>query len=378
MTETISTPPPAKIPIGPRFIANREELLSAVEAAAAIVKARTPKAILTCAMIEVDGSSIIVKATNLEISLRSEVRQVQIESVGGGKTAASAELLRNVLSQSTADNVTIDASGAAIKVTDDNSTSRLNLYNAEEFPSIGRDFDADATVTMPLAALVQTLTRAMLFSNREASSGYSTGVLMLVEKGRINIVATDGRRMFWDWGNIKNEGVASAIIPPGAVARICKMAGEDITIKIGSNQATFEVDGMVLATNLFEGQFPPYKDAILPDPPRSFTVGREHLAACVRKATAFVNETSKGARFVFTLNGLTITTQSAELGSAQVNVPGKLTGTDVEVGINPKFMLDCLTSTAEEVTMEITAPNRPFVVKDGTNSVCVVMPINLQ
>lgn len=372
----VTMPAKEPIPPGPRFIVTRKPLLDALEMAASVVKARTPKPILLCVHIETDDGALVIRATDLEISIRAIVTQVQIEKTG--RCVASAEVLHDVLAKSSAETVKIDATGDSMIVTDDDSKSTLRLNDPLDFPPAPDDGDVAAEVTMPLTALTDTLKRAALFTQKDATRYAFNGILLRLEPSKITIAATDGRRMYADHGPVKSTGTAWAIIPMSAVAKIMKLAGEEISIALSPNRASFSVDDLVISTNLIEGQFPPFEDIVPQDAEKKFSVGREAFATALRKATAFATETTKGARFELSAMGCIITVASPELGSAEVRLPGKYEGFDLAIGANPKFLIDCLTGTSDDVHLHFVAANRPIAVRDSTNAVCVVMPVNLR
>jgi DNA polymerase-3 subunit beta len=81
----------------------------------------------------------------------------------------------------------------------------------------------------------------------------------------------------------------------------------------------------------------------------------------------------------FTKKGLVLTSRSPESGEATVNFPCKFEGGDVEIGFNPQFLADGLRVVdTDEISLEITAPNRPGLLKGGPNFLYVIMPVNLQ
>ena len=66
-------------------------------------------------------------------------------------------------------------------------------------------------------------------------------------------------------------------------------------------------------------------------------------------------------------------------GEAKVDFACKFDGADVTIGFNPGFLGDALKVVdADEITFELTAPNRPGLLKAGGNFVYVIMPVNLQ
>ena len=90
-------------------------------------------------------------------------------------------------------------------------------------------------------------------------------------------------------------------------------------------------------------------------------------------------EESKGVRLAFTKKGLKLTSRSPESGEAEVNFACKFEGSDVEIGFNPNFLTEALRVVdTDEISLEMTAPNRPGLLHGGPNFLYVIMPVNLQ
>ena len=71
--------------------------------------------------------------------------------------------------------------------------------------------------------------------------------------------------------------------------------------------------------------------------------------------------------------------RSPEAGEATINFPCKFEGADIEIGFNHTFLTDALKVVDnDEITFEMTAPNRPGLLKAGPNFLYVIMPVNLQ
>jgi DNA polymerase-3 subunit beta len=99
----------------------------------------------------------------------------------------------------------------------------------------------------------------------------------------------------------------------------------------------------------------------------------------VRRAALLTTEESKGVRLAFGKNGLKLTSCSPESGEAEVNFPCKFEGSDIEIGFNPQFLTEALrVVSTDEITLELTAANRPGLLKGGPNFLYVIMPVNLQ
>src|SRR5512134_3030696 len=61
---------------------NRQEMADALAAASSVAAVRTPKEILKCVRLDVMPDVLMVSATDLELSLRWAVTQVEVEKPG--------------------------------------------------------------------------------------------------------------------------------------------------------------------------------------------------------------------------------------------------------------------------------------------------------
>jgi DNA polymerase-3 subunit beta len=138
----------------------------------------------------------------------------------------------------------------------------------------------------------------------------------------------------------------------------------------------------MLACNLVEGSFPPYEDVIPRDQDKraTFTIGA--LGSAVRRAALLTNEESRGVRLAFAADdrSLTLSSRAPEMGEAEINVEiDEYDGEDIEIGFNPAFITDALKILDnDQVIIEMKAPNKPGLIKSGSDFVYVVMPVNLQ
>src|SRR5947209_20462565 len=109
------------------------------------------------------------------------------------------------------------------------------------------------------------------------------------------------------------------------------------------------------------------------------TAATADFLSAIRRAALLTTEESKGVRLQFNKKGLVLTSRSPESGEATINFPCKFEGSDVEIGFNPQFLVDALRVVDnDEITLELTAPNRPGLLKGGPSFLYVIMPVNLQ
>ncbi|MEM1164857.1 MAG: DNA polymerase III subunit beta [Planctomycetota bacterium] len=387
-----------------KVICDRSALLDAVKLVSRVVAVRTPKPQLTCVKLtaEPDGSAagagtLTLAATDAEVSLRLATDRVEVTTPGEALIPAD-KLEQIVVAQENEPTLTLEADGEACHIRGGDAKFKVFGYPPADFPPLpefpeegaGTSFGVDAGV------LGEAIDRTVFSTARETSRYAINGVLLVRTGKKIEMVATDGRRLAL--ARLGSDGEASSdrlacIIPTKALnvlGRLISSAGTEAAVRVAvtDNRAMFHIDDgngapTVLGSNLVEGTFPPYEDVIPKDQDKKATFDVETLRSAVRRAALLTNEESRGVRLAFTTNGgqhLTLSSRAPEMGEAEVKVEmNAYEGEDIEIGFNPAFITDALKVVeGHEVVLEMKAPNKPGLMKSGSDFLYVVMPVNLQ
>jgi DNA polymerase-3 subunit beta len=396
-----------------KVICDRSALLSAINLVSGVVASRSPRVQLTCVKLTATKNGkvgeLTLLGTDAELSLRLRLAQVDVHQPG--EILIPADKLRQIVSAEDAEpTLTLEAQEQALHIRGADATFKVFGYDAAEFPPIP-DFAqvVAGSADMPKARTVFTLSGGALnalvartaFATARENSRYAiNGVLLKRDGKKLEMVATDGRRLALCRGTItgekadKDAKAVQCIIPSKALGMIQKLVGdaeEHVQIAIGDNQAHFSFGSSaggtesagraVLSSNLVEGAFPPYEDVIPKDQDKRISMDRDVLSSAVRRAALLTNEESRGVRMQFRAKAkqLELSSRAPEMGEANVivGVTG-YEGDDIEIGFNPQFITDALKVVTEpEVIMELKAPNKAGLFKSGTEFVYVVMPVNL-
>jgi DNA polymerase-3 subunit beta len=367
-----------------KVICNRGALLEALNVAGNVVAARTPKPVLQCVKVTAADDRLTIAATDLECAIRYSDAQVQIEQAG--EVLISADKFRDIVRESVDDTLSIETVNDQAHIKGQDSHFKIFTQPASEFPPVP-DFEGEADVEVPGGHLKQLINQTLFAAAKESSRYAFNGVLVTAKGKKITFVSTDGRRLAMATGDITGGGKlpkegSRAIVPAKAMQMVEKLIDdpeESVGLQMRENRAIFHTSSATLTTNLVEGQFPPFEDVIPKDTDKKMTAATLDFASAIRRAALLTTEESKGVRMQFSKKGLVLTSRSPESGEATVNFPCKYEGSDVEIGFNPTFLTDALRVVdTDEITLELTAPNRPGLLKGGANFLYVIMPVNLQ
>src|ERR1700722_4488901 len=366
-----------------KVICNRGALLEALIVAGNVVQSRTPKPVLQCVKITAGDDRLTIAATDLEVAIRYTDSQVQIDQAG--ETLLPADKLRDIVRESVDDTLSIEVTGDNASIRGQDSHFKIFTQKAADFPSIP-DSEGEADFELPGGQLKQLIGQTLFAAARESTRYAFNGVLLTAKAKKISLVSTDGRRLAMAKGDLISDKLTKdgvkAIVPAKALTLLDKLIDdpeEAVAVKVRENQVIFHTPSATLTSNLVEGQFPPYEDVIPKDVDKKMTASTADFLGAIRRAALLTTEESKGVRLQFTKKGLVLTSRSPESGEATVNFPCKYEGADVEIGFNPTFLTDALRVVdSDEISLELSAPNRPGLLKGGPNFLYVIMPVNLQ
>lgn len=395
-----------------KVICDRAALLDGINLVSGAVAARTPRVQLQCVKLEAtkkgSAGELTLLATDGELSMRLKLMQVDVQQTG--EALIPADKLRQIVgAEDSEPTLTLETEEDAMHIRGRDAHFKVYGYPAADFPPIpdmavvvagsAEVAKAKAVFTHSAGALETIIARTSFATARENSRYAINGVLLKRDGKRLEMVATDGRRLALCRTQLaagdKDTKAVSCIVPTKALSMIQKLItnpDEQVQIAITDNQIFFSVlaagekDGAsgraTLSSNLVEGSFPPYEDVIPKDHDKKVVFDKDVLASAVRRAALLTNEESRGVRLHFTGKNkqLELSSRAPEMGEAQITVDlSKYDGDDLEIGFNPAFITDALKVVNEpEIILELKASNKPGLIRSGQDFVYVVMPVNLQ
>ncbi|MEE9558769.1 MAG: hypothetical protein V3V94_04710, partial [Candidatus Brocadiales bacterium] len=139
-----------------------------------------------------------------------------------------------------------------------------------------------------------------------------------------------------------------------------------------------KTDNAMLYSQLIEGQYPNYEDVIPKEAGEKVIIDSSVLAAAVRRVAFLTTEERHVVRLKFQKGSVVVSAETPEVGEGEIGLDTEYTGKDVELGINPDFLLDALKALGDvKVKFAFKDGNTAVTLKVGRDYVYVLMPIRL-
>jgi DNA polymerase-3 subunit beta len=366
---------------GMNISCSRDELVQKLGVVARAVSTRTAVQILAGVLLRAEGGQLHLAATDMELSLRSSM-EAQVE--GEGSVVVPGRLLVDLARLLPESDVTIEhrVEEGIVRIACGAYESRLNTYNAEDFPRLP-ELDALTTFSVDREALLDTIARVQRSASRDESRPVLTGILARFEPGKLVMAATDSYRLSVKETPLEGDvPELEAIIPSRALLELARIAvaGDEVEMGVHENQVIFSIaaEGVYLTTRRIDGQFPNYKQLLPETFEHDVTIPRGELLDVVRRTSVMVQRNSP-LRLRFAEGELTVTARTQDVGEATESLPVQFSGEPLEIGFNAEFLKDGVESiTSDDLKLHLISPLRPAVIEgDGDDFRYLIMPIRL-
>jgi DNA polymerase-3 subunit beta len=350
---------------------DRDELLKPLQAVTGIVERRHTLPILSNVLIEREAEQLRLVATDLEIQILT--RRAIAKGGTDDSLTVSARKLQDILrSLPDAANVSLDAQNNRLQVRAGKSRFNLQTLPATDFPLFADSGPALGNVSVPQQVLKDLLLLVQFAMAQQDIRYYLNGMLLILEKEQMRVVATDGHRLSYASGTVSTQNEKrEVILPRKAVLELSRLLAESddpVEIEVYANQVKFRFGEVELTTKVIDGKFPDYTRVIPTSYQKHFKVDRLALLQSLQRAAILSNEKFRGVRWMLTGNALRISCTNNEQEEAQEELEIAYGGDPLDVGFNITYLLDVLNNVeSAEIdcafgdassSMLITLPNR--------------------
>jgi len=321
-------------------------------------------------------------ATDLEVGINYAISGVQVDEEGA--IAVQADRLNAIVRESTEDVLKVEAVEGMCTVTGADSKFTIYGQTADQYPIVPA-FEGSSDIEVTLENLQIGIEQCLFAAAKETSRYAINGVLWETKAKKMWLVATDGRRLARCKVSLssaqRDQTQRKVIVPAKTMALLSKIVRHDketVAVKLIDNQVLVSCTDVVVSSNLVEGNFPNYDDIIPTDYQKKLRLSTAATLSAVRRAALLTSEESRAIKLSISKDSLVFSGRAPETGDARVSMPIEYKGEPIDIGFNPQFLSDALRAIqTPEFEMELGEPDRPGVIKSGTDFLYVLMPISL-
>ena len=360
----------------------RDALLKPLQAVSGIVERRHTLPILANVLLEHRDGKLFVTATDLEMQITAH------SDLPGKETQAATVAARKLqdLLRALPDDAMLTIEGTGSRMTLRAGRSRFNLQTlpAADYPRIGVGQDQVQALSLPQRDLRRLLKSVEFAMAQQDIRYYLNGMLLVIDKGSLQAVATDGHRLAWSSlaiaGDFQRQEV---ILPRKTVLELGKLLADvddPVTLNVLANQVRFTFANIELVSKVVDGKFPDYNRVIPAGHGKHIELARTELLSSLQRAAILSNEKFRGVRLVLGDNLLKIVCTNSEQEEAEEDLEIAYKGDALDIGFNITYLLDVLQNmTMDRVQLAFGDANSSALVTvpDREDYKYVVMPMRI-
>ncbi|MDR0785765.1 MAG: DNA polymerase III subunit beta [Treponema sp.] len=337
-----------------KFACERSVLLKEIGIAQEIVASKNAYSILSNIYIEAFDDSLIIKATDLKVSFETNVPVNVIEP--GSTTVFCDKFLGalNVLPDGEVEFEQVD-SNLVIKTPLRKLRYNLKSIASDSFPQFP-ELNENNFFSIPVKDFKDMIQQTVFAVSDDETRYFMTGVFLERVEDKLNMVATDGRRLALIKKTVGDDvpTFEPVIVPPKILNIITKRAGDEGLISIAVTERYIFVRFGVynLSSVLIEGQFPNYQRVIPESQENVFSVNRLELLDALRRVALLID---KRVYLGLSPGVLSISSEESDLGAANEEIPCRYDGEELSIAMNFHYIEEPFKVMSEkEISIKFT------------------------
>ena len=370
------------------IIVDRKSLLRAMTIVENAVTENKVKEVLSGIYIETQGEKAILRGTDLELSINTEI-EAQVEE--DGRIVIKHKLIEEFLKQISDDKITLIEESGKLVIQASSTNTEFSLYTAENFP-LQSKLENGVEYVFEKGELLNKIENVKISASPNPENLAVNCIRVEIEENKLKLISSDTYRLTYIEEDLeesqRNKENLSLSIPLKTIdglIKIMKLIDEEkIVVKSDGSKVFFKFSNVEILTRTIDLQFPDYKSILNNSQHnKKILLNTKDFLSVLKRTAIFVRdnkESKNGGIFNFSNNKLLLTgtSENAQIKEEIVTIQE---GEDLKISLNVKFLLDYISTIKRKVTvLELLNNKSSVIVKDEDNdkSLYFTMPLALR
>lgn len=362
----------------------KDELLKGVQLVQSAISPRSTLPVLSNILFEADGEGLRLSSTDLEVGVRCLVK-ADVKS-GGALTVPARPLSEFLRTLDDGRDLSLkSADGQKIEIKSGRDRCSLACLPKDDYPVLP-EFNLEKAVSLNASVLREMIRKTIFAVSTDETRYVLNGVDLVIEKGKMVLVATDGRRLaFVERETADKKATVGAIIPTKAVNELARVLGTDdktgeLQMAFTENQVTFKHKNVIIISRLIEGNFPNYEQVIPKGHDIQLRLKAKQVLAATQRAAVGTMDRGGSVRFGLAPGRLQISASAQGRVEVESEIEVDYKGDPFAIAFNPAYLVDVFKALeADEILLELSTPLNPGVIRPvgDDHYKYVVMPMQV-
>lgn len=365
------------------FVVSQKDLLATLFFMQPICTKRTTITSTSCILFVISNKELILKATDLEISLQYSCRLVDsnIENV---QFLVPGKKIFDLVKEMEGDiECLFDETQLTLKAQQHINVS-FNIRSSEEFPPLPERIEN--LMHIDAQFLSEMLGKVSFLIPQNNATPSLNGLFFEISAKELKLTTTDGHCLAQIATNkYVLEQEKKWLLPRRAIFELKKILENcgSISIFLGvcDNQLVFSSEHFNFFTKLLADEFPKYESILQRDTFVPATMNKSDFVKTLRRSSCMLSGQFLATNFIFSKDALKVSLKNTDVGNLEETLPlNNFTSEKMEMRFYSPYLLQGLQSfDDEQVTCYLKGNSRPIIFTSKTD-MCdltyLVMPIS--
>ena len=364
-----------------KFSCQQQEIIKKINIVSKAVSVRTTIPTLKGILLEVEGNTLKMTASDMDITIETKM---DIDNGESGKVVVPAKLFGDIVRKLPNNEVLFTIEDEIMNIKCGDSNASVIGMPASDFPVIKTDEDNKIKTKIEKNAFIEMIRKTHFAASIDQTKGVLNGILLELNKNFFKMVAIDGFRLAVNKYEDERNEEAKIIISARLMNEMSKIFSdieddEKIEIIFDGKSALLKADDIKASIRLIAGEFIKYEDVIPKDSKTNIKINKESLINAVDRASILSDGKNNLIKVSINNNIFTVSSNSEKGGSIEEILVHK-EGDDLEIGFNAKYLIEALKAIDdEEVFLKMNTSITPCIITpvDGDNYVHLILPVRI-
>jgi DNA polymerase-3 subunit beta len=365
-----------------KFLCPQSILSEAINTVSKAVSTKSTHPILNGILIEASGQEVILTGNDLSLGIETRFLAEVLEE---GSVVVPARLFGDIVRKLMPLEVSIEVNQQhEVRLICDKSDFKLMGLPDAEFTELP-EIDSSSGIEIECGLLKSMIRQTIFATSLDESRPILTGALIEFEKDKLSMVAIDGYRLALRQTFITTEIEGKVVVPSKTLNEVAKIISniadsQKINVLFTDKHILFEFNSVRIVSRLLEGEFIKYSQILPKENKTILKVLTSHILDSLERASLMAKE-SKNSSIKLSIRPHKMNILSnVEIGSVNEEVTIDLNGPELDIGFNPKYLIDALkVMDSEYVVMEFSTNVSPCIMKpaDHSHYTYLVLPVRM-
>lgn len=361
-----------------KLVCEKNELQKSVNIVTKAVAPKSPVYVLEGIFIKAEEGRITLYGSDGTLSIKCSNEATVLET---GEIVLPARLFAEILTKFDECEISMYTEGNNIIMQCGHSTTTLCYMDASSYPAFPA-CDKTKGITAFSNQIVSMIDQTVFATSVSEDKPILTGILLEQGSDRLKMVALDGYRLAIRQERIQSGTDAGEVVVPSRsmreIAHILPEEEETVKIYTGDNLVTMVCGDIEIATRVLQGDYVKYKNILPTEHTTRIIINTSSFLNSLERASILARQSKTNLVNLKFEGALMTITSDSEVGKAREEVDVSLTGKNLDISFNSRYLLDVLKEVKDdEIVLDMNTNISPCMIHpvQGDSFLYLVLPV---